>query len=375
VLTLSYTTWQAAWRRGLIYPDDRLVGSLVRSERVGRLLVCNHARSMPLKLLRWLSGFDRVPFPTDDRTQLVQPLRLARRDSTSIRGVERQFAAYDRALRRAASSHGLRDPVVITAHPLVAGFAELSWARAVTWYALDDWAELPALARWSSVNRESYERVRLSRRRVAAVSRPLLERVAPAGAGVVVPNGLDPGEWSAASAPPPWVVELPRPLLVYAGQLDSRINVDWLIALAHAQPSATIALLGRVVDPQHLAPLRELTNVRFTGVLPRGPLASILRAADVGLLPHIASQLTGAMSPLKLFEYLAAGLPVVATDLPPIREIGHDRVVLVPPAGDYVAGVSSALALERVPEHERLRFVEENSWRSRHEQLLDLALS
>jgi teichuronic acid biosynthesis glycosyltransferase TuaH len=376
VYMFSNVTWQAAWRRGFFMSEDRLVRSLLSSPRVGRLLVCNHARSLPLKLLRDCSGSDRAPFPTDERTRLLEPVRLRRRDPTSIAAVERGFAWYDRVLQRAARKHGLLDPVVITGHPLLAGFSELRWARAVTWYAVDDWAEHPAYARWSQMYREAYERVRSRRRRVAAVTSVLRARLNPTGPSVVVPNGLNPSEWAGEAAPgPDWVASASGPLLVYVGALDSRIDVGWLQALAQAQPSATIALVGPLVEPHRLAPLRRFPNVRFSDSLERRTLTGLLRSADAGLLPHAETPLTAAMSPLKLFEYLAAGLPVAATDLPPVREVGHNRVVLVPAGGDYAGAVRQALAIGRASEGERLEFIDANSWRSRHERLLDLALA
>ena len=375
VYTGSFATWQAAWRRGMFMPEDRLASSLLGNDRVGRLLVCNHARSLPVKLLRDLSRSDRAPFPADERTRLVQPWRLRRHDPVSIRGAERGFAAYDRALERAVRRLGLHDPVVITSHPLLAGFAELSWARAVTFYATDDWAAHPGFDRWRHTFGEAYTRTRRHGRRVAAVSSVILERLDPAGPSAVIPNGLDPGEWIGEAIVPDWVGSAPRPLLVYAGMLDSRIDRKWLLALARAFSTATIALVGLVADADHLAPLRALPNIRFTGMLPRGPVTGLIRAADVGLLPHVASPLTASMSPLKLFEYLAAGLPVAGTDLAPVRALEHPRVVLVAPGGEFVGGVRAALGLGAAPEHERLQFVEHNSWRLRHEQLLDLALA
>ncbi len=376
VYVLSTATWQAAARRGFFAADDRLALSLLASERIGRLLICNHPRSAPVKLLRGLGGSDRAPFPTDERTQLVEPVRLRRQDPTTIAGAARGYAAYDRALQRAVHKHRLSDPVVIVSHPLAAGFAPARWARSVTWYALDDWARHAGYSRWWTVYRESYARVRSERRRVAAVSSVLLDRIAPSGPAAVIPNGIEPSEWTTPDVDAPdWLRGLPRPLLVYAGTLDSRLDVAWLTALAAAEPSATIALIGAVVDERHIAPLRTLANVRFTGPLHRAPLVAALRAADAGLLPHRVTPLTEAMSPLKLFEYLAAGLPVAATDLPPVRAFGHPRVVLVPEGGDYVGGVHAALARGSAGERERLSFVQASSWRARHEQLLDLALS
>jgi teichuronic acid biosynthesis glycosyltransferase TuaH len=374
VYILSTATWQAAWRRGLFMPEDRLVSSLLASERVGRLLVCNHARSLPFKLIRDLSGADNAPFPTDERTHLVQPVRLRRRDAKSVPAVQRQAAAYDRSVLRAVRKYGLQNPIAIVAHPLVAGMARLSWAQSVTWYATDDWAQHPGYERWWPAYRESYSRIAASGRRVAAVSSVLHDRVAPTAESVVVPNGLDPAEWVGPVAPPGWLAGLPRPVFVYAGTLDSRLDVGWVKSLAEAFASATIVLVGPVVDAAHLAPLRTSSNVQFREPLGRSELTGLIRMADVGLLPHRVTPLTAAMSPLKVLEYLAAGLPVAATDLPPVREFQHPRVVLVPEHGDFALGVQTARDCGSAGEQERLDFIEANSWRSRHEQLLDLAL-
>jgi hypothetical protein len=80
------------------------------------------------------------------------------------------------------------------------------------------------------------------------------------------------------------------------------------------------------------------------------------------------------MSPLKLYEYLAGGLPVAATDLEPMREI-DPRVLLVGEGGDFAGAVRGALALGRAEERERESFVRANSWRSRHDALLEFALN
>ena len=375
VYVFSTVTWQAAAKRGGFASEDRLVRSLLATKRVGRLIICNHFRSRPRKLARDLLEREKIPFPSDERTMLVEPVRWRRRDPVSIVGVQRESAAYDRALAGAARQLGMRDPVVISGHPLVAGFADLAWARAVTWYAIDDWAAHPAYRPWWDAYRESYDRVRVRGRRVAAVSSVLLERLAPTGPSAVVPNGLDPDEWLGETTPPDWLPGLSRPVLVYAGSLDLRLDIEWLSHLAREMPAGTIVLVGAIVDEAHLAPLRVAPNVQIRPPLDRGPLTGLIRGADVGLLPHRRNALTEAMSPLKLFEYLAAGLPVAATDLPPIRRIDHPRVVLAAPGGDFTDACRRALELGRAPDSERLRFIEANSWQVRHDQLLDLALA
>ena len=78
------------------------------------------------------------------------------------------------------------------------------------------------------------------------------------------------------------------------------------------------------------------------------------------------------MSPLKVYEYLAAGAPVIATDLPPVRGI-DDRVLLVSTVDDFADVVPAALALGRAAEAERTAFIAGNSWAARHERIFALA--
>lgn len=375
IFTFARVTWQAATQRDFCHSEDRLALSLMHSDRVGRLLICNHARNGAVLWARRLARSEVVAFPTTPDHHLVEPRSLRRRDPTTSAAVKRAYASYDRTLARAAARHGLRDVHVITGNPMVAAFCELSWAPSTTWYAIDDWAEHPAYGAWRDLYLEAYDRVRERGRGVAAVSRALLDRLAPSGPGIVVPNGVDPAEWATPSPAPAWMAALPTPVFLYVGALDSRIDIEWVRRLALAEPSATVLFVGALVEPEHMAPLHDLANVQIRPSVGRAELRALIANADVGLLPHVVSRLTVAMSPLKLQEYLAAGLPVAATDLEPVRSLANPSVVLVPEGGDFTAGVRSAVALGRAPERARLEFLSRNSWQARHDRVVELAIS
>lgn len=374
VFTFSYVSWQAAAQRGWFMPEDRLARALLSHPRVKRVLVGDVMRSLPVKLLRDMTTRSAVPFPADAHARQLQPVRLRRHDPASLGGARRAVAAYERAMRRAVARMGLQEPAVITAHPLLAGFLDCEWASSLTFYATDDWAAYPPHRRWWPAYRASFAQVAERGRRVAAVSVPVLERLAPSGRNAVIPNGLEPAEWIGDPAPPAWAGELRRPLLLYAGSLDERLDVAGLIGIARALPTATVLLVGPLLDERHLLPLRALPNIEIRPALPRDAVTGLIRVADVGLVPHVRSPLTEAMSPLKLYEYLAGGLPVVAYDLPPMRGV-DERVALVQQREEYPSAVCQALGLGRAGEDERLTFVHTNSWAARHERLLELALS
>jgi teichuronic acid biosynthesis glycosyltransferase TuaH len=369
VFSFAYATWGTALARGMCFSEDRLVENLIDDRRVERLLVAETPRSLPIKLLK-----DRVrkppPPPVGNGVSLYGPTRLRRADPTSIRAVEAGFRRWDARLRRVCRGRGLVRPAVITTHPLVAGFAPLEWTSSVTYYAYDDLAELPELRRSRPAILEAYRRVRELGRSVAAVSPAILDVIRPTGPGIVVPNGVDPDEWSSPQPAPPWFRSLPGPRLLYIGSLESRVDVEALGTAARALPDASFALVGPLLEPDHFAELRRLSNVHLRPPASRPEVVGLVTAADACLLPHLDSALTRAMSPLKLYEYLAGGAPVAALDLEPIRNVSS-RVVIREDLGE---AIGEALALGRATESDRRAFAEANSWKRRQEPILQLGL-
>jgi glycosyltransferase involved in cell wall biosynthesis len=205
------------------------------------------------------------------------------------------------------------------------------------------------------------------------VSEAALRSIAPTGPHAVIPNGIDPAEWTTLGPAPEWFAAKPGPRLLYVGGLDHRVDREQLMAVAEAFPEGTLTLVGPLLSGASFEALQALPNVTFVPLIPRAEAGRLMAAADVCLVPHVRNDMTVAMSPLKLYEYLAAGRPVASVDLPPIRAVGG-RVALAPAGGDFVAGVARALAIGPASEPERLAFVEENSWNRRFDALLEVAL-
>jgi teichuronic acid biosynthesis glycosyltransferase TuaH len=372
-MIFGYTTWGGAVRRGMVHSEDRLTLELMRSARVRRLLVCNPYRSFVATAARAVMGPREASFPATDTRTLYQPLRVRRSDPTALAAIERSCAAYEQRVRKAAERAGLRRPAIVTTHPLLAAFADFDWAGSVTYYATDDLSAHPPLREWWPAYKVAHARIAELGRRVVGVSAKAATSVDPIG-GIVVPNGIEPEEWLARGLPPAWFAKLPGPRLLYVGTLDPRVEVEALAVLARAYPTASIVLVGRCPDPAHYAPLRAYRNVTIAPPVERGQLTALVAAADVGLIPHVRDKQTEAMSPLKLYEYLAAGVPVAATDLPPIRPVWPERTALAAAPDDFPAAVARALQIGRCGERERIAFIHANAWERRFELLLDIAL-
>jgi glycosyltransferase involved in cell wall biosynthesis len=118
------------------------------------------------------------------------------------------------------------------------------------------------------------------------------------------------------------------PLVVYAGRAMRGKGVDVLLAAAgHLRDlPARVVVVGKVYEPEYLRLGQGLGNVTFTGFVPPAQVPLYLSAADVLVMPTTPDLPFAAYtSPLKLFEYMAAGRPVAASDLAVLREVLHHR--------------------------------------------------
>lgn len=371
VFTFSYETYHDAVRREMMRPPDRILQTLMGSPRIGRLVVANPYRSVMSLAARELrrGGSSAIADPS---VTLHQPVRVKRSDATALGATIDDYRRYDRSLRRAAERATLQTPAVITTNPLAAAFSPFAWAGPVTFFARDDWSSATARREYWPAFRAAYEQIANSETAVIAVSQQIIDRIEPRGPHAVVANGVDPAEWLGGMPDaPPWFAAIPGPRAVYVGTLDTRIDVVGLRELAGRRPDLSIVLVGPLPDPAHIASLRHLPNVHVHPSVGRSELVATLRHADLCLVAHVRTPLTEAMSPLKVFEYLAAGSPVLSIDLPPIRGLGRS-VTLVPTVSDFADMIDDCLRQGRPSESEREQYVHENSWASRHRAIMDM---
>ena len=373
VVVLWAETWADIVRRGMARPPDRLLQSLLLEPELRSLVVANPPRSAFRRAVKLVLRRPEpaLPAPPLGRSELIQPLALRRRLPADVTTLERIFARYDRVLARAVRSVGRDAPAVVGFSPLAAGFSDMTWASRQVYYARDDWAVHPLFERYWPAFRHAYRRIREQRLPVVAVSEALLDRLEPTGPAEVVPNGVDPEEWAVPEPLPRAFESLPRPLLVYVGTLDDRLDAEALASVQRRLPDASIVLAGPLKRSARLAQVLDRPNVHVTFLPDRAGVTGLIAHADLCLLPHRRTPLTEAMSPLKLYEYLAAGRPVVATDLSGCRGV-HPSVTLAPEGPAFADAVVAALEHGAMDEEAREAFVRDNAWDRRHQQLMDL---
>jgi glycosyltransferase involved in cell wall biosynthesis len=186
----------------------------------------------------------------------------------------------------------------------------------------------------------------------------------------LIPNGADYQLFSRAAGPNP-AHDPGHPVFGFVGMLQDCLAYDCLLALSDAYPEGEIRLVGRVMPGVDITPLQARANIKLLGLLPQAELPEQMRQFDVCLNIFAPGRLSQDVSPLKFYEYLATGKPVVSTREP--RQVADYTEIIYIAEGpqDFVGRCALALA-ENDPKKTaaRIKAGEAASWDNRVAQMV-----
>jgi teichuronic acid biosynthesis glycosyltransferase TuaH len=371
VLSLAFHTWADGVSRQMSWSSDRVAQQLCADPAVETLLVADPLRSQLARLRRRAVAADEG-FPSGPRRRFVRPRRWRRTDSHDRSSAVRTYQRLDRWLADRNEALGWPEAVLVSCHPVLAAVADRSRWADVVYYGWDDWLTYPPMAAARDLMAWSYDEMASRDVNVVGVTQAIVDRVG-ASRSAVVPNGISLADYASPAQTPGWFDALDRPVAFYAGALEDRVDVEALEDLARDLPDWSVVLVGHMKDPARFERLLRRPNVIFHELQPRPTVLAMMAAADVCLVPHRRTPMSVAMSPLKLYEYLAAGTPVVASDLEPMRGLS-DRCLLVEPGAELAPAVRRAAQLPRATAEDIARFRADNDWSSRYRDWATAAL-
>lgn len=163
----------------------------------------------------------------------------------------------------------------------------------------------------------------------------------------VVPNGADLDHFAAAGEPAmpvaAAVAALPRPVVGFHGWIQYWVDFDLIAHAARCHPEWSFALVGPVEPLARVDKVRGLSNVHFLGRHSYQDMPSVVAGFDVCINPFVLNELADAVSPIKLYEYLASGKPVVSVDMPAAQEF-CELIPLTRTPAQFVAALEQLLA-------------------------------
>jgi uncharacterized SAM-binding protein YcdF (DUF218 family)/glycosyltransferase involved in cell wall biosynthesis len=275
------------------------------------------------------------------------------------------------ALRRWMRAMSFYRPIVWTflPTPLAHHLIEELDPPATIYYCIDDLAASSPGARRIAPSEEKLFR---TADLVFVTSERLRERAARFSRNVhLFPFGVNLERFEQArqtdGPPPPELQALGRPIVGYVGGLHRWVDQELLVDVAARLPQATFALVGPVQTD--VSALERCPNMRLVGQRPHAELPQYIKRFDVGIVPYRDTEYTANVYPTKLNEYLAMGVPVVATDLAEIRRFNAENggvISVAPGAEGFAAAISDAVRRADAGMAERrIDVARRNSWSQR----------
>jgi len=299
------------------------------------------------KIRRKLGEIAKGPINVENDLWVFSPVVLPFPHSAAARRVNREILRATIAGLRLRL--GLRDFQLWTFLPNVADYVGLLGESLAVYYCVDEWSMFSYLDRDETVRAEralldKVDCVFAINNELADVKRALnpATHVAPHGVDhALFARALDdatvvPSDIAALSRPD-------RPVIGFYGTLRDWVDLDLVAHVARARPSWSIALIGQQLDEEALRPIAGLSNVHLLGRKPHDTLPAYCKGMDVGIIPYRIDERMKFVNPIKLREYLSAGLPVVSTAVPEVRRYGH-WCAIAETGDEFVAAIDAALA-------------------------------
>ncbi len=209
---------------------------------------------------------------------------------------------------------------------------------------------------------------------VVTAAHTLIEPMRKMGARSVIPllNGIDFDEFaSKPDRPPQEYLGLSGPIAVYVGSFGPWFDFDLVIHCAGQLPDVNFVMIGsKERIPGHLY---ACPNLHFLGPRSRAQLPAYLHFAHVGLIPFdrtTCPQLVDHVNPLKLYEYLACGLPVITTDWAELRSFQHPATICKTNE-IFIASIREILSAPRSP-GALINYAKAADWKFKVANLLDI---
>lgn len=237
--------------------------------------------------------------------------------------------------------------------------------------AVDDWREHPYCQGWRQSLDQNYKIVDRTADAIFTVS-PQVQKIFTTNKNVHwIPNGIDFRHFQKIGHHlQTRLRQIGKPVIGYLGIIESRLDFDLLEKIAAAFPDASVILAGPVWDKSIINRFRKYPRIHFLGAVAYHDLPELYHYFDVAIIPHKITPFTQSMNPLKMYEYLACGRPVVTTPVAGTEQFAP-LVKVVTNQSEFLAAIKFYLdhPLSAEEKTRRRQAVHTYTWESRVQEM------
>jgi glycosyltransferase involved in cell wall biosynthesis len=298
------------------------------------------------------------------------PLAIPFHGNAVARALNRRFVAW--SVRRAYRQLGFKNPITWTFLPTSGEVVGALGEKLIVYHCVDEFSEFTGTDKNAILNME--QDLLRKADQVLVSSGPLYEtKKLQNPRTAMVTHGVDLDHFRKACDPnvvvPADIAGLGHPVIGFYGLIADWVDLNLVRFLALSRPSWSLVLIGKV--DTDISAVEGLANVHLLGRKPYSALPSYCAGIDVAILPFVINELTLASNPLKLREYLAAGLPVVTTNIPEAQRLS-ENVLISTSYDEFLVHIETYLAQGAGPQIAISEAMAGESWDAKVEEMSSL---
>jgi len=170
------------------------------------------------------------------------------------------------------------------------------------------------------------------------------------------------------------LANIPKPIIGYFGNIERRIDYHLMEKVAELNQDKSFVFAGPIEEGYVTEEFKAIPNVYFIGRIPYNEMPGVVKGFDIATIPFKIDEVSRTIFPLKLFEYLGTGKPVVATNFnPDLSDFTGDAVIFCNDAAEFSTAINECLTGDSALKKEnRIRVASENTWEKRLNEFSNL---
>ncbi|MGD9562318.1 MAG: glycosyltransferase [Pyrinomonadaceae bacterium] len=323
------------------------------------------------RIVRKITAFAEPIREVEPNIFVLNPLAIPAYGTAAARDVNQWFLRLQ--VRRAMRKMRFERPINMVFNPAAGLIAGRLGEERVIYYCVDEYTAFTGVSKGL---KEIEERLFRSADLVVVSAEKLLETKSPYNRKThLIRHGTDWSHFRKALSPeteaPSDVANLSRPIIGFHGLLADWVDYELIGKIAERFAAGSVVLIGKIaVDAEEkIKVLDGIGNIHLLGRKPYADLPAYCKSFDAAINPFVINELTLAANPLKVREYLAAGLMTVSTDIPEVRVL--ENCLVARDHEEFLDKLDEALRSARTPS-DISDSVRHESWDAKVEELREL---
>lgn len=361
---------QSEWNSGIRNRNYFILQELLKRDDIARILAIEYLPITPKEKTKVF--LERI---TRYHTFSMKALCKEQREKFSLCSLAttRDLIKNLSRMMNEKSAHSENEQLIVWSYfPLYIGYYNLFPKAIAVFDAVDDWSLHPAYRRHRQKIRQNYDKIEQTAKCIFTVSKDLRDRLFHKNPKVHwIPNGVDAEQFADLQSALISQSQANKKIRIgYIGTIQSRIDFDLMQKVVSLNPDKEFIFAGPIWKDAPVEKMSKFKNVIFTGRISYDNIYLYLADFSVAIIPHKQSAFTRSMNPMKMYEYLAAGLPVVST----CSIDGAEKFLYIADtASDFSLAIARAIGEDSDElKKERRLFACTNSWKSRADEMMEI---